>query len=250
MERKAIELQIRASREHVRGTLRTLKENQDEAFDLLRLALNEPRFDTAAVERIRAQSIVAAAAPEHQPEFDCQPQLVGHRLPQSSLRPPGQRHARIGRPRDADDMRDYVRRVLARDTLKIGVVGDIDAETAGKLIDRTFGKLPAKAQLKPVPDAKIQGLGGRTAGRPQRPAGGGDVRRPGHRPQRSRLHGGLYRQPHPRRRLVLVAPLSRGARGARPRLRRQHRPDLVRARRGADRRHRDARRRHRRNASM
>ena len=59
-------------------------------------------------------------------------------------------------------MRDYARRVLARDNLKIGVVGDIDAETAGRLIDRTFGKLPAKAQLKPVPDAKMQGLGGRT----------------------------------------------------------------------------------------
>ncbi len=57
MERNAIELQIRASREHVRGTLRTLKENQDEAFNLLRLALNEPRFDSSAVERIRAQTV-------------------------------------------------------------------------------------------------------------------------------------------------------------------------------------------------
>ncbi|HZM27717.1 MAG TPA: insulinase family protein, partial [Gemmatimonadales bacterium] len=54
MERNAIELQIRASREHVRGTLRTLKENQDEAFNLLRLALNEPRFESSAVERIRS----------------------------------------------------------------------------------------------------------------------------------------------------------------------------------------------------
>jgi zinc protease len=59
-------------------------------------------------------------------------------------------------------MRDFTRRVLARDNLKIGVVGDIDTEAAGRLIDRTFGKLPAKAQLKPVADVKMQGLGGRT----------------------------------------------------------------------------------------
>ena len=43
--------------------------------------------------------------------------------------------------------RSYTRRVLARDTLKIAIVGDIDAETAGELLDRTFGALPAKAEL-------------------------------------------------------------------------------------------------------
>jgi zinc protease len=32
------------------------------------------------------------------------------------------------------------------------VVGDIDADTLGKLLDRTFGGLPAKATLTPVPD--------------------------------------------------------------------------------------------------
>src|SRR5207247_8036577 len=35
----------------------SLKENQDEAFELLRLAMNEPRFAPEAVERIRAQII-------------------------------------------------------------------------------------------------------------------------------------------------------------------------------------------------
>jgi zinc protease len=59
-------------------------------------------------------------------------------------------------------MRDYARRVLAREHLNLGVVGDIDTATAGQLIDRAFGKLPAKAQLRPVPSIKLQGLGGRT----------------------------------------------------------------------------------------
>ena len=55
LERKAIELSFRAGRDYLRGTLRTLAENRDEAFDYLRLALNEPRFEPAAVERLRAQ---------------------------------------------------------------------------------------------------------------------------------------------------------------------------------------------------
>ncbi len=57
LERKAIELQLQAGRDYLRGTLRTLKENQDEAFHLLGLALTAPRFDAPAVERVRAQII-------------------------------------------------------------------------------------------------------------------------------------------------------------------------------------------------
>src|SRR5207237_566180 len=53
---------------------------------------------------------------------------------------------------EISDMKDYVRRVLAKDTLKIAVVGDIDPATLGKLLDQTFGGLPAKASLAPVPD--------------------------------------------------------------------------------------------------
>jgi zinc protease len=54
-----------------------------------------------------------------------------------------------------------VQRVFARETLKIAMVGDIDATTAGRLIDQTFGSLPAKPELRPVPDATAQGLGRR-----------------------------------------------------------------------------------------
>jgi len=38
--------------------------------------------------------------------------------------------------------------------LRISVVGDIDAETLGKLLDKTFGGLPAKSNLTPI--AEIQ----------------------------------------------------------------------------------------------
>src|SRR5947209_6487509 len=55
---------------------------------------------------------------------------------------------------DVADMKDYVRRVIARDTLRISVVGDIDADTLGKLLDKTFGGLPAKASLTPVAEVE------------------------------------------------------------------------------------------------
>ena len=79
LERKAIELQLRATRDYVRGTLRTLTENQEEAFDLLGLALTKPRFDSPAVERVRAPDDLAPAAAEHEPERHRRQELLGQR---------------------------------------------------------------------------------------------------------------------------------------------------------------------------
>jgi zinc protease len=61
----------------------------------------------------------------------------------------------------AGDLRAYVGRVFARNDLKVSIVGDVDSQTAGALIDRAFGALPAKNDLKPVANATPKGLGRR-----------------------------------------------------------------------------------------
>jgi zinc protease len=58
-----------------------------------------------------------------------------------------------------DDLRTYQHRVLARDNLKVAIVGDIDTETAKTMLDRVFGTLPAKAELAPVESIVPQGAG-------------------------------------------------------------------------------------------
>jgi zinc protease len=55
LDRRAIELSFSSARDNFRGSLRMLKDNKDEAFELLRTALTSPHFDSADVERIRAQ---------------------------------------------------------------------------------------------------------------------------------------------------------------------------------------------------
>src|SRR3984957_14970763 len=57
LDRRAIELSFSATRDYFRGSLRMLKDNKDEAFDLLRMSLTSPHFDSADVERIRTQII-------------------------------------------------------------------------------------------------------------------------------------------------------------------------------------------------
>jgi zinc protease len=161
LERKAIELSFRAGHDYVRGTLRTLKENRDQAFDALRLALSEPRFDPAAVERIRAQ-IMSRLRRESVGPRD----IAGRSWWATAF--PGHPY---GRPVagtlesvpgiTVSDLRAYHSRVLGRQHLKVALVGDIDPETAGNLLDRTFGALPATAELAPVPNVAPQGLGRR-----------------------------------------------------------------------------------------
>jgi zinc protease len=62
---------------------------------------------------------------------------------------------------NVDDLRSYIRRALARDNLKIALVGNIDAKAAGELLDRTFGNLPAHAELNPPAPVVAKGLGRR-----------------------------------------------------------------------------------------
>jgi zinc protease len=159
LENKAIELSFRAGRDHLRGTLRTLKDNRDEAFDYLRLALTEPRFDAPAVERIRAQIVSRLQREATSPNDIASRNWWAAAFPDHPYGRPVNGTLESLPRITVDDLRAYVRRALARDTLKLAVVGDIDAETAGKLIDRTFGALPAKAELAPVADVVPQGLG-------------------------------------------------------------------------------------------
>jgi zinc protease len=161
MEDQAIELRFSADRDHFRGSLRTLAERRDAATDLLRLALSAPRFDPDAVERIRTQ-ITSQLRRE-----TTSPNDLANKAWWSTAYP-GHPY---GRPEKGtldsiaqikgEDLRAYTKGVLAREKLKIGIVGDIDATAAGVLIDRAFGALPAKAELSNVPSTLPAGLGQR-----------------------------------------------------------------------------------------
>jgi zinc protease len=152
LDRRAIELSFNSTRDYFRGSLRMLKDNKDEAFDLLRTALTSPHFDNADVERIRAQVLSGLRRDTSNPTS-----LASRKFLEIAFgdHPYGrQANGTLESvPKiDVADMKDYVRRVLARDTLRIAVVGDVDPATLGQLLDKTFGGLPAKASLTSVPD--------------------------------------------------------------------------------------------------
>ena len=161
LERHAVELSFQVQRDTLRGTLRTLTENRDQAFDDLRLALTAPRFDPADVEINRAQIMSMLRRATTSPT-----EIANLRWWQVAFAD----HP-YGRPVrgtlqsvpaiTVDDLKDYTRRVMARANLKVAVVGDIDADAVKTMLDRVFGALPAKPELLPVATVSPQGLGRR-----------------------------------------------------------------------------------------
>jgi zinc protease len=161
MEEKAIQLGFTAGRDQFRGSLRSLSVNLDEAVNLLRLALLSPRFDAEPIERIREQLQAQLTRSTTNPNEIANRRWWATAFPGHPYGQPSNGTQESLAAITVDDMRAFVRNTFARDTLTVGIVGDIEADAAGKLIDRVFGSLPAKAVLVPVPDTAMQGLGER-----------------------------------------------------------------------------------------
>jgi zinc protease len=159
LEEKAIELSFTATRDYFSGQLRTLVENKDTAFELMRTSINAPRIDPPDLERIRGEVYAILRRESTSPN-----DIASERWWATAFA--GHPYARPvrGTPDSvksitADDMRAYMKRVFARDHLKVGIVGNVDAATAGALVDKVFGALPAQADLRPIPNVAPQDLG-------------------------------------------------------------------------------------------
>lgn len=152
LEDLSISLGFDTGTDNFTGSLKTLSVNRDEAFDLLRLALTEPRFDAEPIDRMRQQAISGLRNAERDPNT-----IAGRAWFAAAY--PGHPYARPSKGTEdtvgaitRDDLVALHGNIFARDTLKIAVVGAIDAKTLGPLLDQTFGKLAPTAKLESVPD--------------------------------------------------------------------------------------------------
>ena len=150
MEEISMRMRYEDSKDAFYGNFETLTANRDEAAKLLRLALNNPRFDTDAVERIRQQLQAALAYAARNPEKVALNEwyavaFEGHPY----ARPSAGTEETVAKI-TGDDLEGYRKRIFAKDTLKVVAVGDINAEQLGALLDEVFGDLPATADLVAV----------------------------------------------------------------------------------------------------
>jgi zinc protease len=158
---RAVDFRYAAGRDYFRGSLRVLKEHQDGAFELLRLMLNEPRFDEPAVERVRRQLHSALLRDTVQPGEIAARAWWSTAFPGHPYGRPVKGTLESVTRITADDLKAYRQRVFTRDGLKVALIGNLTPEAAGKLLDDVFGGLAAIGDLVPVANVAPQGLGRR-----------------------------------------------------------------------------------------
>lgn len=142
LEETAARLSFNTRTERFSGVFRTLSSNQDDAFDLLAKAILEPRFDAEPIQRMTGRmqarlrgELTDANSIASKTWFSTA--FAGHPY---------------GRPRSGtidtlaattpDDLRTIHQQIFKQTDLKLAVVGNIDADTASKYLDKTFGELP------------------------------------------------------------------------------------------------------------
>jgi len=151
MEDLSMRMSYEDAKDGFYGNFETLTANRDEAVELLKLAINNPRFDPDAVERIRQQLLAALVYAARDPDKVALQNwyaaaFAGHPY----ARPSNGTEETVGKKITREDLEAYRKRVFAKDNLKLVAVGDINAEQLGKLLDDVFGGLPEKADLVPV----------------------------------------------------------------------------------------------------
>lgn len=152
LEELAVRISFAADRDRFSGSMRTLSKNRDAAFELLRLALNEPHFEAEAVERIRGQIVTGLI------EDGEDPNAIGGRLwfktafPDHPYGLSSKGNLETVKAITIDDLRTFLAKALAKDRLSIGIVGDISAQEVGPLLDWTFGELPQSTDIPAVRD--------------------------------------------------------------------------------------------------
>ena len=189
-------------------------------WQLLALAVNKPRFDAEAVERMRAQYLANLAYAQRDPTRVAAEQWMALAFAGPSLRPAGQRHARSRWPRSHVPTSPTSGRASSPRTRCAWWSSATSMPKAlGTMLDGIFGALPAKAKLTPVTERRAQGRAEAEGDRHERAAVGGALRPSRDGARRQGFHDRLRAQQYRRRRLRFAA-LCRGAREARPRLRR------------------------------
>ncbi len=161
LDDKAIELSFSADRDALQGRLKTLSRHSERAFELLALTVMQARLDPEAIERVRGQLGASLRNEINDPDHAAARLFRQNSYPEHPYGQPVKGDLDILSTLTREDLVTMRARLLARDNLKVAVVGAIDAETLGRELDRVFAGLPAKADLAAVSTVTFDGTGTR-----------------------------------------------------------------------------------------
>lgn len=150
----AVTLRYDAGLDAFRGRLTMLTEQAETAFSLLGDSLTKPRFDEEPVERIRGQILSLLRQDEEDPDAQAGQALFAHVFDGHPYARPADGTVAGVEAVTREDLHDFAARMLALDTLVIGVAGDITPAQLRPLLDTAFAALPETAEMEEIEDAE------------------------------------------------------------------------------------------------
>lgn len=155
-EELGMDISYSAGRDYFTGTMQTLAQNMDDSFELMRLSINEPRFDNQPMERMR-QAILQGLK-----RAKTNPQSIASKALRSAVFK-SHPYARTSRGNEnsvsalsRDDLVSIHRQLFVKTGMVIGVVGAVTPDELAKKIDTVFAALPQKSALQNIAEAKLE----------------------------------------------------------------------------------------------
>jgi zinc protease len=159
LEENSISLSFNARTDTFSGTMSTLTETSDEAFRLLRLSLNSPRFDQDPMLRVTNQILAGLRASKENPN-----RIAGRlwwelAFPKHAYGKQKKGNEKTLKLITQQDLKGFVKRTFSQDNLTVSVVGDITPERLSTVLDQVFGDLPLFSNINALDDAELENVG-------------------------------------------------------------------------------------------
>ncbi|HTV33477.1 MAG TPA: pitrilysin family protein [Methylocella sp.] len=159
LDEEAIELSFLAHRDMITGSLQTLSRNAGRAFDLLRLAVTEARLDSEPFERVVSQIAAGLKREANDPDSVANRHFRALAYPDHPYGLPVRGDLDTLPSITRANLIDLRAASFGRDSLKIAVVGAIDAASLAAHLDDVFGALPGDSRVTPISCAAFTGAG-------------------------------------------------------------------------------------------
>ncbi len=153
-EELGLEFGFNVSRDTFSGGGRLLRSEREEVFKLLKLAVNEPRFDEDAIERMRDAIRTNIISGQKNPSA-----IRSKALRESVFGEHPYARSTSGTEKSIDiitreDIIAMNEKIMSRETLTVGVVGAISEAELKLAVDDIFGDLPEKSNITEIAEIK------------------------------------------------------------------------------------------------
>jgi zinc protease len=159
LEDYSIRMSFSANTDSFSGSLSSLSQNRNVAFDLMRMAITLPRFDEGPRDRIESQLLASIKAASENPRRIASETWYRAIFPNHPYGRSSDWTRRSIQGITKEDLENYVNTRLARDRLVVAVVGDITANDLKPLLDVAFADVRGTVGPIELPMAQPQAKG-------------------------------------------------------------------------------------------